>query len=354
MHKIRKFIISIFILILLLLIVAIVYYKLHATKTIKQATTPLPITTMTTQWQTIPINVTAIGTVVPVQQTEISPKENGYVKAIYFKGGEYVQQGTVLVQLDDAKIKATVQGDKAQLLITKNLYQRYLAANKMKLVKTMDLETARANYEAAKAKLAEDQVSLANTRLTAPFSGHIGAKDFSIGDFVQAGTQLTNLVDRQHLIIEYVLPAANATQVKLNQPVTVQFDHEKQHINGKVVYIAPNIDTNTGTITLHARIDTPNFSITPGEFVQVIQTLGEKRSLTVPEQSLVAALQSYHVFTVKDNKAESAAVQIGENNYGRVEIIQGLHTGEIVIVAGAQHVKDGQTVHSKDHVNETS
>ena len=344
MQKSTRITTYILILIVILAIVATAYYKLTKRNTKKSAVPIIPVSVMRVHMHTVPIKVSAIGTVVPVQQTNISPKEDGYAKAIYFQDGEYVHKNQLLIQLDDAKLKATVQGDKAQVLVTGSLYRRYLQANKMNLIKAQDFETVQANYETAKATLAEDKVSLANTRLAAPFSGYIGAKNFSVGDLVKSGDKLTQLVDKRHLIIEYVLPATNAVAVKLQQVVNVKFNNKKTVI-GKVIYIAPSIDTNTATIAVHAQINSPKFNITPGEFVEVEQTLGQKQALIVPEQSLIASLESYHLFTVQKGKAQSVNVQVGENNFGHVEIQYGLKNGEVVIVAGAQQIKDGQKVH---------
>jgi membrane fusion protein (multidrug efflux system) len=302
------------------------------------------VSTITAQQHAVPVTVTSVGSLTPTRQTYISPKEDGYIKNIYYQPGEKVNTGQVLIQLDDAQLKATVAGDKAQVSTTRGLYFRYRKASKSGLILAQNLEQAKANYEISVATLAQNKVQLAETQLKAPFTGYVSTRNISIGDFVKSGQQLTQLVDRQNLRVQYTIPEAYANQLKLGQKVEVSFSNPSSIEMATVNFIAPNINQDTGDIAVQALLPSITPMVTPGEFVNIKQTIGSRQLVTVPEQSVVGSLNGYSVFTVSKSKAQSINVQLGANNYGQISIVSGLKANTKIIVKGAQQLKDGQTV----------
>ncbi len=305
------------------------------------------VTTSIVHTASLPVKVTSIGTLIPLDKTEISPKQDGYVEKVYFKEGQRVNKGMLLIQLSDTAIRAQLKADENILQTKAKLNTQYSIALKKGLITGVDAERAKTDYETALSNVVQDKIKLQQTKLYASFSGYIGSDNLSVGDYVSAGQKLATIVDKDHLKIVYTLAEKYASQSKLGQTVTVNFSNNRT-ASGEVTFIAPIIDSDTGTITLHANIKNPNITLTPGEYVSVTQTIGQKQSLVVPEESIVASLQGYHVFTLVNNKAQSTTVSIGSNNFGSVEITKGLKAGDIVIVKGIQNIKDGQTVKVDD------
>ena len=328
------------------------YEQLNAAP-VKGNTKPIstPVVVSAVKIANIPIQISALGTIHPEQQTFITAQETGYIKGIYFTEGQYVTKSTLLIQLDDATAKANLQADRAQAKYTLDNYQRYINAAKFGAVSTDDLEKALAAHQTALANVAKDEVILENTQLRASFAGYVGAQTVNVGDLVQAGQKLTQLINNQRFNVEYQVPEQYATRLKLGQVVSVKFDQSGEKdfplkiFLGKVVFIATQIDSTTGLISEHAVMDNPKLSVTAGELVQIKQTIGTKKNaILVPELALVAIAQNYSVYMVKNGKAISVPVTIGTNYDGWVEITQGLESSDKIITQGAHIVRDGMAV----------
>jgi membrane fusion protein (multidrug efflux system) len=306
-----------------------------------------PVVVSAVKVANIPIQISALGTIFPEQQTFITAQETGYIKGIYFTEGQYVPKNTLLIQLDDATAKANLQADQAQARYTQDNYQRYINAEKFGAVSNDDLEKALAAHQTALANVEKDQVILDNTQLRAPFAGYVGAQTINVGDLVQAGQKLTQLINDQRFNVEYQVPEQYATRLKLGQVVSVKFDQSgEKDFWGKVVFINDQIDSTTGLISEHAVMDNPKLAVTAGELVQIKQTIGTKKNaILVPELALVAIAQNYSVYMVKNGKAVSVPVTIGTNYDGWVEITRGLELSDKIITQGAHIVRDGMLVH---------
>jgi len=162
---------------------------------------------------------------------------------------------------------------------------------------------------------------------------------------VNPGNTLTTLVDNQHLRVEYALPVKELNHIKLNQTIDITDALRKNKIAAVVSYISPAVDANTQTISVHANINNSAQLFKPGEYVTVIQQIGlGKNTLLIPEESVLASINGYHVFTVKNNKAINTPVKMGDRINGNVIIKSGLTSNDVVIIAGENQVKNGVSV----------
>lgn len=294
----------------------------------------------------IPIIVTATGNLVANQSTNISPKVAGYVTKILFKDGEFVKSGTILIKLDASKEINGLASAKAEAKMSQLQYNRDEKAYKKGLILQSVIYQDKVTNEKNQALVKTDQTLLDDMDLAAPFSGYLGAKTFSLGDYVTAGQKLVSLVDKQHLKVVYSLPSFYAPKLKIGQRVIITANFLPDFtLPAKVTFIAPSVDSNSQTIEVQAILDNSQNELKPGQFVNVKQTLGtQKNAILVPEDSVKADLNGHHVFEVKNNKATSVPVTIGERVYGKVQITQGLKTGDRIITKGQLLLKDGGKV----------
>ena len=116
-------------------------------------------------------------------------------------------------------------------------------------------------------------------------------------------------------------------------------------LQAKVSFIAPSVDSNSQTIQVQAILDNHENTLKPGQFVNVAQTLGmQSNAILVPEDSVIADLNGNHVYMVKNNKAVSVPVTLGERIYGKVQITKGLKAGDQIITKGQLLLKNGSQV----------
>lgn len=308
--------------------------------------TAIPVTMAKVKLTEIPHLASATGNLIANQSTYLSPKVSGYVTKILYNEGDFVRAGTPLLQLDNreeldalAAAKSARDVSRAQFLRDRNLLAKgYI---------TQDVfYNAKVTYEQNETAVISCVNKLADKTIRASFDGIVGARTVSLGDYVTAGSKLTSLVDMRHLRVEYFLPSNFQTDVRVGQGVTITSDAlPNQQFEGVVTYISASVDPATQTINIHAALDNFDRKLKPGQFVNISQELGEaKMALTVPPQSVFGSVNSYYVYTVKNDKAIKTKVKLGERFSNQVEIIHGLDRSSSVVVEGQNRLSDNTAV----------
>jgi len=294
----------------------------------------------------MPRTTSTVGNLRAHQQTDISAKVGGYISKILFKEGDIVTAGTVLIQLDDAKEKNDLRAAASDAALSQLQYEHDYKAYKKGLLLQEQIYNTKVTNEKNQAIVKSDQTALTDMALTAPFSGEVGSQNINLGDYVTPGQKLVTLVDQKSLRVDYALPSQFAPQVKVGQSVIVTADGLPNKIYpASVTFVSPIIDRDSQTIAVHALLNNDNGDLKPGQFVDVHQTLGTlPHALLVPEQSVLAAENGYHVFTVTNNHAVAVLVKIGEHFMGKVQIVAGLKPNDQIITTGQNQIKDNDPV----------
>ena len=173
--------------------------------------------------------------------------------------------------------------------------------------------------------------------LSAPFSGQIGLREVSVGDFVSVGQDLVTLVRLDPIEVDFSVPENTLSQLENGQKISITVDaFPKDVFGGEVVAIDPVIDPNSRSAKLRAQIANPDFRLRPGQFAQLQLDTGGNRTdaLLVPEQALMQDGNTRYVYTVVDGKAHRAEIKTGVRVPGKVQVIEGLKAGDVVITAG--------------------
>lgn len=280
--------------------------------------------------------------------TSITSHNPGFIKAILFHEGDYVKKGQPLILLDPTKIKAELQSDAAQLEADHNKYAIEKRLHQKGVISQAKLQQQHAKQAKSQAQLQEDEATLKEMIIRAPFSGYLGAKTINIGDHITDSKKLVHIVDRDHLLVKYHVPAKYIHTLDLGQVVAIKGD--VYTFKGQISFIAPNIDPDTGTVEVHARVKNKHNKLWPGKFVTVKQPVSQPKShLLIPEQAILSSLGSHYVLTAHQGKAHKHKVKLGQNYGGCVVIQSGLSTTDELIIAGEHQVHDEQPIKIAKH-----
>lgn len=313
--------------------------------------TPKPVAMVVTaapvKTQTIIKTVQAVGVLYAKQQINVASQLAGKVKSIDYTPGAFVKKGALLIQLDDSLYQANLRSSLAALRLAKINYQRQQNLSVRKLTPQQDVDQARATYEEAQAKVNADKTFVEHCKISAPFSGYVGAKNVSIGDYVQEGQTLTTLTDRSLLQVNYALPEKYVLNVKLGQKVSLNVPHEKDHFYlGTVSYVSPIVNPDTHSIDIEADVPNPNNVLAPGLFVEIKQNLGQVNdAVVIPQQAVVPTITGAEVYLVKGDKAYTQKVKLGTMLAGgNIEVEKGLKKGDRIVITGQQNLKNGSLI----------
>jgi membrane fusion protein (multidrug efflux system) len=287
-----------------------------------------------------------VGTLRANESVVLRPEIAGRIARIAFQEGVPVAKGALLVALDDSTQAADLQQARANLNLARTNLQRTVDLFQKKFVSEQAKDEAAAKLKVEEAVTAQAEARLAKTRILAPFSGLIGIRNVSVGDYVKEGQDLVNLEDVSSLKADFRLPERYFARLKPGQTVEVTTDARPGEVfKATVDAIDPLLDAAGRAVLVRARLPNRDLRLRAGMFARVRLIVGDRQdALVIPEEALVPAGSDQYVFRVVDGKAERVKIQIGARRSARVEVIEGLKAGDLVVTAGQLKIRDGAPV----------
>jgi membrane fusion protein (multidrug efflux system) len=294
----------------------------------------------------VPQVITAVGSLRSDESVTLRPEVAGRITDIMFKEGERVTKGATLVRLDPSINMADVQQARANLTLAQSKYDRAVDLASRNFISGQARDEAKNNLEVAQAAFALASAKLAKTELKAPFSGLIGLRVVSVGDYVKEGADLVNLESIDPLKVDFRVPETFLKQVQVGQTVEVTLDAlPGKAYDGKVFAVNPLVDAAGRAIVIRAQVRNQDTSLRPGMFARVrLITRDIQKAMVIPEQALVPQGNEQYVFKVLDGKVSRVKVETGQRRDGKVEIVAGLAKGDEVVTAGQLKLRDGVQV----------
>jgi membrane fusion protein, multidrug efflux system len=291
-------------------------------------------------------DIRAIGSLQSDESVRIAPEISGRISEIVFKEGTEVKQGDVLFKLDDALAAAEVADAEARLALAAANNDRARALSRTGNVTGRGRDEAVANFETATAAAALAKTRLAKHVLTAPFGGIAGVRNVSVGAYVAAGTNLTNLEKIDVLKVDFKVPEIYLDAVKTGQAVEVSVDAVPgATFNATIYAINPLLDVNGRALEIRARLDNKDGRLRPGLFARIlIKGLQERDALMVPEAAVQSRGGDTFIFVIDNAKAIERRVKVGLRADAEVEIVDGLESASRVVTAGHQKLRNGSDV----------
>ncbi len=291
-------------------------------------------------------SITAVGSLRSDESITVRPETAGRVAVIGFQEGQRVPKGATLVRLDPAINQAEVQQAQANLTLARAKYERASELQTKGFISGQARDEAENNLKVAEASLALANARLAKTEIKAPFSGVIGLRSVSVGDYVKEGADMVNLESIDALKVDFRVPEVYLRQVSVGQTLEVSLDAlPGKTYEGKVFAINPLVDAAGRAIVIRAQVKNTDTALRPGMFARVrLITQAVDEALVLPEQALVPQGEEQFVFRVVDGKANRVKVVTGQRRDGMVEIVSGLAAGDLVVNAGQLKLRDGSPV----------
>lgn len=332
---------------------------------------PAPVTVATAAVKTVPIQVRSIGSVRVISTVSVRPRVGGELSKVHFKEGDDVRKGQKLFTIDPRPYETAVRQaegslarNRAVLLGAERDLRRieaiYSGGRTGGAVATIELDTARTAYETAQAAVAADEAALHSAKLqlefttiTAPIDGRTGGLLVTPGNLVSANDfnplVVINQVSPIH--VAFALPEQDFPAVAAAYragPLTVEAYPRAggSSVVGTLAFIDNTVDTGTGTVTLKAEFPNEDRSLWPGQFVDVVLTVGERpESVTIPTAAVQAGQKGDYVLVVTaEQTAEVRPVVVAFERDEESVIASGLTGGETVVLEGHLRVAPGGKV----------
>lgn len=329
----------------------------------KPKVTEVPVTVAAVARRSVPVRLSAIGTVEASTTVAVKARMDGQITAVRFADGAAVARGQILFELDDralraqlAQAQAVVQRDRAQIANLKSREERFrelvrqgfYSADAYEQVRS-DLDAARATLAADEAAVAAAQVQLSYTRITAPVAGRAGRALIQVGNAVKSTdpAPLTTIATIAPAFVglmvpEQQLPGIRA-QLAKGPLAVVATASDGTTAEGRLDFVDNMVDRDTGTVRLRATFPNRDEVLWPGQFVRASVTLREQPdAIVVPGEAVQAGPKGSYVFVVKaDKTAELRIVKVDRTEGSETVIAEGLAPGESVVTVGQIRVTPG-------------
>ncbi len=290
--------------------------------------------------------ITAVGSLRSDESVVIRPEVAGRIAEILFQEGKPVRKGAPLVRFDASVQQAELQQAAANLNLSKNKFDRAVDLQKKGFISSQAKDEADNNYKVAQASHDLASAKLTKLEIKAPFSGTVGLRLVSIGDYIRDGQDIANLESLDPLKVDFRVPEIFLKQVASGQALQVNLDaFPNQAFEGKVLAINPLLDANGRSIVIRAVVKNADARLRPGMFARVrLLTSDVQDAMTIPEQALLPQGEEFYVFRVSEGRATRVKVEIGQRREGVVEILRGVSKDDVIVTAGQLKIRDGAAV----------
>ena len=298
--------------------------------------------------------ITLPGSVRAYQEAILYAKVAGYLESIAVDRGDRVRAGQVLAELEVPEIQAEIGKLQAEVDAAEIERKRLTEAARRApdLVTPQAVDSADAKHEVALANLKRTQTLMDYAKLTAPFAGVITKRWVDGGAFIPAATSsssarsaaVVTLMDFSRVRIDVAVPETEVPLMKVGLPVTLSVSEiPERTFAGRVTRIAYALDDSTKTMGTEIEMPNPDGALRPGMYASVKISLQRRTgALLVPAEAVVTQKGKPFAFTVAGGKARRVALRTGLDDGVNVEVLEGLSPEDMVVVAGAQALTDGQ------------
>lgn len=305
-----------------------------------------------------------LGTLLSRQSVSILPQVAGYVRRIYVRPGQKVEQGAPLIDVDSREASAALDNARAQRTSSEvNLEQarrtlaRIESLYKEGLASAQELEQSRAQVDAldastraAAAQETQRSVQLQFSTVRAPFAGTMGDVLVRLGDYVTATTPLTSVAQADVLEVSVSVPNERAHTLQLNTPLEVLDNAGHVLLTSPVFFIAPQADPRTQLVEVKAAFRN-TVGLRPSELVRARLVYSTRNALQLPALAVVRQSGQPFALLVTDQDGKTVVqrkpIQLGALGESSYVVENGLKAGDRVAVSSLQLLRDGAQVKVK-------
>ena len=329
----------------------------------------VPVLTSAAKEEDFKVYLPALGSVTPIHTVTVRARVEGHLIEMPFKEGQHVEKGDLLARIDPRPYYVQLHQAEGQMARDRELLrnakvdlERYQYLWKEESVPKQQLDTQEAlvrQYEGVvaidKGLIESAKLQISYCQITSPLAGRVGLRQVDPGNYVRTSDPggLVSVTRMEPITVVFPIPEDNLPLVlakirKGERLIVHAFNRElKERLaSGYLMTYDNQIDTATGTVRLKAIFANKKGELFPNQFVNVLLlTDVRKRAIVIPASAIQRGVKSAFVYVVKaDSTVTIKPITIGEIQTGEASVLSGLAPGEIVVIDGAERLREGAAV----------
>jgi len=292
-------------------------------------------------------DVNYVGEVAEMQSTTVSFMNTGTISRILVSEGQRVNKGQLIAVIDSTQCYNAMLASKAMLDQAQDSYDRMKILHERQSLSEMDWVEVQSKYQQAKSSLEITKKSLADCKLLAPCSGVIGKKMLEAGMSALPAQPVCNILDISKVKVKISVPEKEISNVGIDARISVDA------IGGDVfssVAMEKGVSADAVSRTYEVRyiVENPQQKLLPGMVCNVsVQKKGDPQQniITLP----ITAVQQNaggdkYVWKISGDLAHRNIVKTGKSVGDRIEILDGISEGDIVVIKGCKKLNENSKI----------
>lgn len=270
----------------------------------------------------------------------------GQVRRLSAEEGREVKKGDVLAQLDDTEARLAVESAEVSLQGVQREAERGRQMRQQGFMSEKDIDDLELRLRTAKVVLDQAQYNLSQTRLVAPFAGHVTARMVNLGETVTAGRECFRLEDFDPLLARLYFPERELSRLHVGQPARLTLDAlPGREFAARVALVNPVVDRANGTVKVTLEVRDPSHALRPGNFAKVqLRTGSFADAVMLPRRAMLSEDGESYVFVARGDSVLKRVVTVGAVAGDTAQILAGLAVGDSVVTVGQGGLKHGARI----------
>lgn len=280
-------------------------------------------------------SITASGTLLPGEETELHPEASGRVVRINLPEGKRVKKSELLLKVFDQDLRTQRLKLETQLKQAEITESRLGELLKIKGVSQQEYDLAVLQTNTLRQELELLEINIRKTEMRAPYDGIIGLRNISIGAYVTPATAVATIRSAGNLKLDFSIPEKYSNLLRVGQQVEFNVQGSDKTYKAVVQATEQRIMADTRNLLARALVSDNNSGLLPGSFAEVHVNLeSNPKALLIPIQSLIPQARDKKVIVSKGGKANFVSVKTGVRQENLIEITEGLQPGDTVATTG--------------------
>jgi RND family efflux transporter MFP subunit len=315
-----------------------------------------------------------VGSLKAKEQVDVAPKVGGRLTELRVDLGDTVKAGQLIGRLEDDEIRQQVRRAEAALQVSQaGVAQREAELENLKMeaernqslerdgiissqqaaqmqtqvrVAEAQVELSRAQMEESEAALEELRIRLSQSEIFSPISGVVARRYVDPGALLSANDPIVLVINLTRMVTVVNVPERQLVKIHVGDEATMAVDAlGGEETTGRVVRISPLLDPQTRTAEVEIEIPNPTGRLKGEMFARVDLNLTlQREAIFVPREALVYRSAEPGVFIVDADVAQFQPVRMGATDGDRIEALEGLEPGQIIVTRGANLLQSGDRI----------